>query len=58
MDQVQQLAARGVGHEDVDVVRVLPVAKHLDQKLASALNQGWDDNMALARKTVAGELGT
>ena len=55
MDQVQQLAARGVGHEDVDVVRVLPVTKHLDKKIASAIES---ENMVLARKTVAGDMGT
>ena len=37
VDQVQQLPARGVRHEDVDVVRVLPVGEHLDQELAPAL---------------------
>ena len=39
VNQVQQLSTRGVGHEDVDVMRVLPVGEHLDHELASALGE-------------------
>ena len=32
---MQQFSPGGIGHEDIDVVRVLPVAEHLDQEFAS-----------------------